>query len=200
MKLEDVDWVDYYDKVDDRPPRPLLRSTLELFKLEPTSASRLAIDLGSGDGTDSVYLLENDWQVLAIDGEAKAIDRLQAKVPEELKSNLQTQIAQFEKATLPSADLIHASLTLPFCHPTDFGELWQKIVVSLGVNGRFAGHFFGVNDDWADNSHMTFHTRAEVKTLLAPFEIEHFHEKDETGMANGPKHWHIFTVIARKLG
>ena len=46
---------------------------------------------------------------------------------------------------------------------------------------------------------MTFNTRAEVEALLADFEIEELREQDEPGEAvSGPKHWHVFHVIARK--
>ena len=46
---------------------------------------------------------------------------------------------------------------------------------------------------------MTFHTRAEVHTLLEPFEIKVLREVEEDGQAlSGPKHWHIFHMIARK--
>jgi trans-aconitate methyltransferase len=199
LKLENVDWDSYYEKIDGRSPRPLLHSALTLYPAESPVKPRQAVDLGCGDGTDTVFLLEKGWQVLAIDGEAKAIDRLLAKVSDDLKENLQTRIARFEEVTLPPADLIHASLTLPFCHPVHFAELWQKIVASLGVNGRFAGQFFGIHDSWAVNKHMTFHTEAEVQALFSSFSLEHFHEEDAPGRsASGPKHWHIFTVIAKK--
>ena len=198
MQLENVDWENYYSKIDGRPPRPLLRGALSLYSPQVRDSLHQAIDLGCGDGTDTVYLLENGWQVLAVDGEAKAIDRLLAKVPDDLH-NLQTQVSHFEEVALPSADLIHASLALPFCHPKHFAGLWQKIVASLGVNGRFAGQFFGIHDSWAVNKHMTFHTKAEVQALFASFSLEHFHEEDAPGKsASGPKHWHIFTVIAQK--
>ncbi|MGQ9869558.1 hypothetical protein [Leptodesmis sp.] len=39
-------------------------------------SSRVAVDLGCGDGRDTVELLRRDWQVLAIDGEPQAIARL----------------------------------------------------------------------------------------------------------------------------
>ena len=67
------------------------------------------------------------------------------------------------------------------------------------ANGRFAGNFFGTYDSWAVNEHMTFHLKAEVQALFSNFSLEHFHEQDAPGRsASGPKHWHIFTVIAKK--
>jgi hypothetical protein len=47
---------------------------------------------------------------------------------------------------------------------------------------------------------MTFHTEEQVRALPDKSEIESFHEQDEDGTAtSGPKHWHLFTVIARKV-
>jgi SAM-dependent methyltransferase len=198
LKLENVDWGAYYDKIQGRPPQPLLRAALELEKNTLRPNGRLAIDLGCGDGTDTLFLLENGWHVLAIDGEPAAIDRLLAKAPDNLLGNLQTQIAQFEQIDLPPAHFVHASLSLPFCHPASFASMWQKIEDSLLQNGRFAGNFFGIHDSWAVNNHMTFHTKSSVQALFTNFEIDYFDEEDKPGhSASGPKHWHIFTIIAQ---
>ena len=47
---------------------------------------------------------------------------------------------------------------------------------------------------------MNFHTEAQVRAMIERLETEYFHEQDEDGQAaSGPKHWHVFTVIARKM-
>ena len=122
------------------------------------------------------------------------------KTPQEAQTHLQIQVAKFEDVILPPVDLIHASYSIPFCHPDHFPALWEKISNALKPGGRFAGQFFGVHDTWADNKDMTFHTEEQVLAMLAQLETEYFHEQDEDGQAaSGPKHWHVFTVIARKL-
>ncbi len=190
-------WDDYYQKIQGRPPRQLLLDALDKF---PADAALQAIDLGCGDGTESVILLSRGWRVLAVDGEPAAIQRLLAKVSESDRSRLQTQISKFKDVALVPTDLIHASLSLPFCEPQDFNTLWTKIVNAIKPGGRFAGQFFGIRDSWATNPDMTFHTEDQVRALLDGFEVESFHERDEDGNAtSGPKHWHVFTVIARKL-
>ena len=194
---DEMSWDDYYKKIQGRAPRQLLLDALEKF---PTDASLQAIDLGSGDRTETAVLLSRGWHVLAVDGEPAGIKRLMEKVPQEGQAHLQTQVAKFEDVILPSADLIHASYSIPFCHPDHFPALWEKISNALNPGGRFAGQFFGVHDTWADNKDMTFHTEAQVLAMLAQFETEYFHEQDEDGeAASGPKHWHVFTVIARKV-
>jgi len=122
------------------------------------------------------------------------------KVPQNALDRLQTQVAKFEEVNLPKTDLIHASLSIPFCHPDHFPALWNKIRDTLNPGGRFAGHFFGVHDSWATEPDMTFYTEEQVHEMLDGLEIEYFHELDEDGESTiGPKHQHIFTVIARKV-
>ncbi len=200
MADDPFNWDEYYKKIQGRAPRQLLLDALDKF---PSGESLQAIDLGSGDGTETVVMLARDWNVLAVDGEPAGIQRLMDKVPHDAQGaqvRLQTQVAKFEEVILPPADLIHASYSIPFCHPDHFPVLWEKIANALNPGGRFAGQFFGVHDSWADNKDMTFHTEAQVRALIENLETEYFHEQDEDGQAaSGPKHWHVFTVIVRKL-
>jgi len=198
MTQEDNGWEDYYRKITGRAPRQLLLNALTYFA-DDVDGPRQAIDLGCGDGTESALLLQHGWKVLAIDGESAAIKHLLEKVPAENQIRLQTQVAKFKDVVLLPADLIHASLSILFCEPDYFAALWQKIVDAIKPGGRFAGQFFGVRDSWANEPDMTFHTEEQVREMLEELEIESFHEQDEDGNAvSGPKHWHVFTVIARK--
>jgi len=197
MPDEETKWDEYYQKTQGRAPRQLLLDGLEKF---PTGESLHAIDLGCGDGTETIELFSRGWHVLAVDRAEVAIKRLTGKIPQEAQSRLKTEVAKFEEITLPQTDLIYASFSIPFCHPSHFLELWEKITNALSSGGRFAGQFFGVRDSWANQPDMTFHTEEQVRTLFAGFEIEYFHEEDEDGQsASGLKHWHVFTVIARKV-
>jgi len=196
MSDDNFTWDDYYQKIQGRAARQLLLDALEKF---PADSTLQAIDLGCGDGTETALLLSRGWNVLAVDGESAGFKRLREKVPQEGRVRLQTQVSKFEEVALPPADLIHASYSLPFCHPDQFPALWEKIANALNPGGRFAGQFFGVHDSWADHKDMTFHTETQVRAMIEKFETEYFHEQDEDGQAaSGPKHWHVFTVIAKK--
>ena len=194
MSNEEYDWNEYYKKIQGRAPRQLLLDVLEKY---PTGKSLHAIDLGCGDGTETAFLLTRGWYVHAVDGAEAGIKRLIEKIPQEARVRLQTQVAKFEKVTLPQTDLIHASYSIPFCHPDHFPALWGKIKNALNSGGRFAGQLFGVRDSWANEPDMTFHTEEQVFAMLDGLEIEYFHEEDADGQAaSGPKHWHLFTVMA----
>ena len=78
-------WVGYYEALTGRGPRPLLLDALKWCGSPSTKVGRLAIDLGSGDGTETLELLRRGWRVLAIDQEPEAMARLERALPPELK-------------------------------------------------------------------------------------------------------------------
>lgn len=193
-------WSNYYRAVEGRPPRQTLLRALE--HVESSSAahtSKLAVDLGCGDGRDTVELLRRGWQVLGIDGEMEAIARLRTRKDVDL-THLDTRIEAFEQLSLckSSADLINASFCLPFCTPTAFPKMWETIVDALRPYGIFCGQLFGDRDSWVDHT-VTF-TRSQVEALLVQFEVVWLDEEDHPGKTalGEDKHWHIFNIVAQK--
>lgn len=195
------DWAAYYSAVVGRPPRDTLLAALGRFEAEESAASsRLAVDLGCGEGRDTVELLRRGWRVLGIDGEPEAIARLLSR-PEINSTRLETQVVRFEQMNLPeTVDLINASFSLPFCPPEHFPSLWEKIVLSLRSGGRFCGQLFGDRDSWAIYTSMNHHTREQLDLLLQPFEVEMLEEEEHPGKTalGEDKHWHLFQIVARK--
>lgn len=193
-------WTNYYNAVTGRPPRPILLDAVARFSQPATGrVDYQAIDLGCGDGTETLALVQQGWKVLAIDKQPEAIARVQAIVPLEHHAQLQTQVSGFEDVILPPADLIYAGFSVPFCRPQSFAAFWAQVVAAVPPRGRFAGQLFGDRDSWANEPTMTFHTVASARALFNQFELEVFTEIDEDGQAvSGPKHWHVYNVIARK--
>jgi len=65
---EDDHWAEYYRKVGRREPRALFRELMQLVEANALGVQRgQAIDLGCGDGTETLDLLAAGWRVLAID-------------------------------------------------------------------------------------------------------------------------------------
>ncbi|MGF1480706.1 MAG: class I SAM-dependent methyltransferase [Cyanophyceae cyanobacterium] len=188
------DWEEYYDAIKGRPPRDTLIKALEMAP-EPG----MAVDIGCGDGRDTVELLRRGWHVLAVDGEAEGITRLLQR-PDINTAHLKTQVVRFEALQLPAADLINASFSLPFCPPAAFPTLWHNIVTSLRTGGVFCGQLFGDRDSWAVYLSLTHHSRQQVEDMLQPFEIVLLEEEEHPGKtATGQeKHWHLFQIVARK--
>jgi SAM-dependent methyltransferase len=194
-------WKAYYQKLGKRQPRELfqkLMGFIEQAGLYPIPG--VAVDLGCGDGTETLALLGAGWSVIAIDESADAIERVKIGASLGGWDRVQVQQASFDQAMLPPADLIYAGLSLPFCPPDVFPQLWQKIRQALHPGGCFAGHFFGVRDGWADNPEWTFHTGEQVQSLLDGLQIQYFQEAedDRPSVFEAMKHFHYFEVIARR--
>jgi SAM-dependent methyltransferase len=187
-------WNDYYEVVAGRPPREFLVSTLKRF-----DSAGVAIDLGCGTGSETVFLLEQGWQVLAVDQQDEAIQTLLSSVSPSVADRLQTLVASFERLDLPPADLIWAGLSLPFCHPSHFESLWSTIHSALVPGGRFIGDFFGPHHAWTGDKEMTFHTKEQVIAMCKEFELEYMLEGEGELLTalNGIQQWHMFTISAR---
>ena len=125
----------------------------------------MAIDLGCGDGTDTLVLLDRGWSVLAIDIEPAGLALLRARISPASAGRIRLLCTSFTDAVLPHAHLIHAGFSLPFCPPSRFRAVWEQIRRALVPGAIFAGQLFGTRDSWAANPGMTFQDRSEVTRL-----------------------------------
>src|SRR5260221_14704855 len=126
----------YYRAVAQSAPRKPLLEALDRIDSEPippgtTAATRLAVDLGCGGGTDTVELLRRGWRVIAIDVEPQALEVLLARPDLVGADGLQTIRGELKATTWPSVDLVNASLSLPFLAPDAFEVVWQRIIHTL---------------------------------------------------------------------
>lgn len=189
----DPTWSDYYEANDGRDPREVLLEVLSTYA-DPGDA----VDLGCGAGIDTLAMLTGGWRVFASDAEEEAIARLRARVPRELGGRLRTAVAPMEEVELPRADLLLASFSLFFCDPGRFADVWRRIGEALAGGGRFVGELLGDRDSWAPEDDISAFTDAEARALFDGWSVERFEEEDEDGEAcSGPKHWHVFHVVAR---
>jgi SAM-dependent methyltransferase len=207
------DWPAYFDALGHLAARETLLRAIALFDAQfdaqpPPDSPLTALDLGCGDGRDTLELLARGWHVTAIDSSREGLARLEARTPQVQRPRLTTLLATFEALAEKPAhsspvastpvDLVNASFALPFCPPQSFAALWTLIRNSIKPQGRFAGQFFGMSDDWATLPDRTHHTEEEIRnTLLAGFDIEFWQEENRpTTNTDHPKHWHLFHVVA----
>jgi tellurite methyltransferase len=190
---EDATWSDYYEANDERAPRPMLLDALASF---PTPGD--AVDLGCGSGIDTAAMLDRGWRVFAADAEREAIRRLRARVPPTAADRLRTAVTRMEDVELPRADLVWAGFSLFFCDPARFPDVWGRIAAAVRPGGRFGGQLLGERDTWAPDDGITAFAPVEAKRLFDGWTIERFEEEENDGEAcSGPKHWHVFHVVAR---
>ncbi|HKE70321.1 MAG TPA: methyltransferase domain-containing protein [Nocardioidaceae bacterium] len=189
-----ADWDGYFEARSERPPRPLLVEAIGLF-----DRPGRAVDLGAGGGVDTRVLLDRGWSVTAIDNSPDAVRRLNALAAAD--GRLDVRRADLaDDLGLEPVDLIHAGFSLPFCRPDRFDALWHQLEAALPSGGVLAAQLFGDQDTWAgEYDDMTFHTRAEVDDLFRDWDVLSLEVADHDGSSYvGPKHWHVFHVLARR--
>jgi tellurite methyltransferase len=195
-----ANWLGYYRWTAGRPPRELLLRALDHVAWERKGRRRrTAIELGCGAGNDTLELLRRGWSVLAIDREPAAVKFVAQRVPPRHRGAITLLAAPMEDLSLPRADLVYASFSLPFCDPKKFGALWNEIRRALAPGGHFAGQLFGNRDEWYGKRPLSFHSARQVRALAAGYRVELFREIEEKGRSyEGPKDWHYFEVILVK--
>jgi SAM-dependent methyltransferase len=215
------DWPAYFRAVLGKPARETLLKALELFEREAAADARgaavvrTAIDLGCGEGRDTLELLRRGWRVTALDGHAQGIDLLLERVPAQERARVDARVQTFEALAAGTAgagpawgawdapggyDLVNASFSLPFCPPAAFAPVWARVRSAIRPGGRFAGQLFGDRDSWAVIADRTHHRRSELDGLFEGFVLEELREDEklDTDCAGTPKHWHVYHVVARK--
>ncbi|EOX4455180.1 class I SAM-dependent methyltransferase [Vibrio antiquarius] len=190
-------WNEYYQKILNQPHRPNVENAVNLLKLE----SKVALDIGCGIGRDSHFLLEQGFNVHAFDSHEDAVKTCLTR----FEGHKRFSISQccFTEFDYPQCSLVIANASLLFCPEESFEQVWTKIDNALQPGGIFCGDFLGVKDSWvASEMHpnITALTKKEVESLFEDYELISLNERDEDGttVVGSPKHWHMFSVTARK--
>ena len=148
----EIEWEDFYSAVEGRELRPLFVDAIPYLPTATADEPPLtAVDLGCGDGAETLELLRRGWTVVAVDGSSAGIARLRQSVSPADLPRLTTLVAPFTEMSLPPADLVYAGLSLPFCDPRDFDAVWDTVASAVRPGGHFVGHFFGPHDTWAES-------------------------------------------------
>ena len=200
MSNEEI--TDYYDATVDRDVRSDLQRAIKLVN-EP----KIAIDCGCGAGRDIAYLLDNGFIVHAFDIEPDSILRCKKRFAG--IDNVFLSQDSFNSFSYPIASLIVADASLFFCAEGEFSEVWSKINKSLSPGGIFVGSFLGPNDTMANPNYkkepfwpdkLVF-KEVQLRAKFNNFEIISWSEHNIDGKTPQGRlhHWHIFSIIAKKI-
>lgn len=192
------DWAAYYRSTIGREPRPLFAKGMAAVEAAGVVPGQ-AIEIGFGDGRETLALLEAGWRVLAIDPAPAAAEVLQSQVPAAAAGRLDVRSVPAEDADLPPFGLLYAGYSLPFLGADAFDWFWGAARQRLRPNGILVVNFFGPRDSWAGREGMRFIDVDAVRRLVDGLELLAFDEEDQDGNSFlGPKHWHVFDVIAQR--
>jgi hypothetical protein len=192
------DWPAYYRHSMHREPRPLFAKGMALAADAGVTPGQ-AIEIGFGDGTETLALLRAGWRVLAVDPTPQAAELLEEQVPPDARGRLEIRVAPAQSVELPPFDLLYAGFALSFLENGDFRRFWTGVRGAMRAGGVVIVNVFGVRDTWAGDAFMTFVERETVERMAAGLEILALDEEDKDGDSFvGRKHWHVFDLVARR--
>jgi len=190
------DWEVFYQSTLGRATRPVFDRAMTAWGERPPGR---AADLGAGDGTEAIALLERGWTVLAVDAHPSSARLLGQRVAADLAERLTTVTASIDEVELPPLDLVYAGYSLPFLTTDGLARVWAAVRAALRPGGLVAVNLFGPNDTWHTDPTMNFLHRPAVEELLAGLEVLWYEEREDDGEAiSGPKHWHVHDLVARR--
>jgi Methyltransferase domain len=108
----ETSWADYYRHALGRELRPPFVRGIRVLQ-EAGVRPAQAVEVGFGDGEETLALLAAGWRVLAIDASPEAAEVLRPRVSAERADRLEIRSAPVEDAELPPFDLLYAGYTLP---------------------------------------------------------------------------------------
>lgn len=154
------------------------------------------MELGCGIGIEARYLAEHGYEVWTYDTDPSVEPTLRdlgSRYPLHHTTTMLESIAR-----LPAADLLLSCATLSLVPRAGFDHLWHAIARAVRPGGVLAIDLFGERDDWAGTD-GTYLTPTELDELLQGWSGAEVEEKEYDGRSfSGPKHWHTFTVLARR--
>ena len=200
-QAEEQDWAAYYRYTFGREPRPLFLHGLEALAAAGVGPGT-AVDVGSGDGTETMRLLDAGWRVVAIDSAPAAAEVLAPRVPDDAHDRLEIRTEPADEVDLPPFDLLYSAYVLSYLPPDAFARLWAHAREALRPGGFIVVNIFGDRHEWAGKEpDTTFLSRGEVERLLDGLEVVALDELEEDGNSFvGPTHWHVWDVVARRTG
>ena len=127
---------EYYKNTKNALPHKNVQKVLEMDIILGN-----AIDLGCGAGRDTIYLIKNGWNVLAIDKE-ETKGLIEEKLNENELKNFRFSLQNFQNVELENNSLLVSNFSIPFCGKKYFKEFWNKIEESIEKGRIFCWELF----------------------------------------------------------
>lgn len=205
-KNEPWDWKEYYELIEKKDHTKNLEKAINYCEQKD-----FALDLGAGNLRDTKFLLDQGFNVTAIDTSS-----VSASIAEQLNNPLLTMFPKaIREYDFPDNhfSLVNIQGTIFHFHKDRFKIVLNNIKKTLKQGGVFCVDFIGEKDDWntSDRTNIIL-TKEKLDILQEDFEIKSLHdyEKDETQETADlkakykndetykPKHWHHIDIIAIK--
>lgn len=201
-------WNNIYKTKEDKKPIYDLWLDKHIGVLEKSKESNI-IDLGCGNGGDTLYLGEKGYKVIACDYSEEALKTVNKFLPE-----VETMIIDISK-TLPfedeSIEIMIADLSMHYFNEETTKNIVKEIKRVLKANGYLIARVNSVNDinygagsgeEIEENFYLTqsghkrFFDREDIEYYFGELEIEHCKEERIVKYGDEKKAWEF---VVRKM-
>ena len=187
---------DYYWGTE---PHGLAETVLEFA---PERTAPAAIDIGSGEGRDAVYLAEHGYGVLAVDPVPNGLEKAE-RLAEERGVHIQTRCADVNDLDFPSMDVVYSCGALQYLRPENRESQFERFKTATTDGGihvlfAFVDHpEIPTAPDWGDNEH--FYQPGELRDYYDDWNILREGELVFDDDSGGEPHQHAAeTIIAQE--
>ncbi|HRH31508.1 MAG TPA: class I SAM-dependent methyltransferase [Candidatus Paceibacterota bacterium] len=196
--MKERDWETYYGNNISSPPNEVFMEFLS------TLNGGEALDLGAGTLNEASVMLAYGFNVTAVDSSPcfREMHSIEPQVILPDGNILNLVPTTFSRYNFPCNhfDLVHSRMSLSFCHPKSFMNMFIRMTNSIKIGGYFYGDIYiGVGENSIRNPDMTFFTIEGAKALFGDFEIFGLSEYNSPEIYTGKQTaWHFLRFIARK--
>ena len=167
------DWKSYYEMLGETPHTPILETAVGTYCKEKGNA----LDIGAGNLRDTKYLLDQGFDVTAVDPSA-----VSKELGEQLGNPQFTFVQEvIGKWNFPENhfSLVNAQGVLFHFTPESFPRLITNIEKSLISGGVLCANFIGPNDTWNNpDKNVTVLSREQLVDALSGFDIQKIDESE----------------------
>lgn len=194
---EKLRWNEYFTRTGISEANPLVVQVMSNVKYALPSKA-VVLDLGAGNGNDTKYLLEQGFDVYAIDFNSESIKRINQRQDIRNRANLTVIKSSFQGLSwneLPNFDAIIAVNSISFVNHKHFQAIWKSIHSNLKPGGLFIGRLLGDQLHWPYMKNMSLMNRAKLEALSEGYEILRIDEEknEEKALVQ-----HSFNVVLKK--
>ena len=168
--MKEKDWSHYQSGTLNDEVATLLKDFMDNY-----SDYNNVVDLGCGAGNETVYMIKNGYNVVAIDRQLN-------------QNYILDRLTNEEKKRVSFIEKDFSELEIPKC---------DCLTAFFSINGYFVGQLFGDRDAWNVVDWVNTFSKEQVLNYLDKYEVLKFEEVEYIRESDNKK-WHYFDIIAKK--
>lgn len=195
-------------------PNPALKKYIQLFSIGK------ALDIGAGEGRNSIFLVKNGFEVESIDKNKECLEKIK-NLTEKHNLAIKTKCCdiknfRFEK---DKYSLVIATFSIDFLKKSEINIILDKIKTSLKINGFVYLSVFSIKDPMykliigkglkqvekntfylaKHKTYRHFFTKKEIREKFSDFKTILLEQKEILDKGHGEPHYHnIIKLLTQK--